>query len=105
MTTTFQEALEYASRASTEEIEQFYTVLKERSKMARKVQASLNASILKPGDRVRLSDRMTPQYLRNIEVTVVQVTGTKVEIALDEAIGRFHGDGFTVPASAVTKVD
>lgn len=48
---------------------------------------------------------MSPRYLRNLEVTVVRVTGTKIEIGLDEAIGRFSGGGFTVPASAVTKVD
>jgi hypothetical protein len=107
MTTTFTDVVEYVSAQITDgEIEQLYTVLKTRSQYVRKVKSALNATTLKAGDKVRLSNNMSPQYLRNKVAIVNYTSGTKAYVHFTEYVGRFAPDvEFSVPASAVTKID
>lgn len=77
----------------------------ERIKMLRAQREAAIAAELSVGDRIEITDGISPKYMIGAKGTVTQPPrGKRVEVDLDHAAGRFGTDGIRVPLSCVRKV-
>ena len=81
-----------------------FEALRAQTRHVRATAARLNASTLKAGDKVRLHG-IRPKYLDGATGIVVSLNGTKIEVRLDDMIGRFSPVvPVNVPASCVEAI-
>lgn len=68
-----------------------------RHHLLRTVRSGAVLAELRAGDRVRLSARISPQYLRGLQGTVVALDGRAVTVDLGGPLGRFHSGQVRCP--------
>jgi preprotein translocase subunit YajC len=104
--TTFQEALDFVSTATEQEVRLLFDAGNRRAKTIRANQAAANAATLTVGSKVRTKG-LKPKYLSGLPGTVTRVDGSKISIEVDEShqfeTGRYSRN-FTVPASALEAI-
>jgi hypothetical protein len=88
--------------STTEDIKRMITVINERQKVLRKVDASLTAALLNIGDTVEVKE-VSPKYLIGERGTVTSIDGSKVSINIGHRVGKY-GPTLTGPASIFRKV-
>ena len=75
--------------------------VKQRRKASRNAAATINLASIAVGDRVVLKD-VSPKYMIGQTATVVDKRRTKIEVRLDNPVGRFSDVlGLVVSASCV----
>ena len=90
------------SLTTREEITLAYSLLKARSNTVNLLTSANNVANITNGTRVRLQG-LSPKYVNGKTGTVMSVKGLKIQIRLDESIGRFStAVPVTVAAASVT---
>jgi hypothetical protein len=109
METNFTDVISYITlHATSEEARRINKAATERVKLLGKMEGSLMASLLKPGDKVTLSG-LSPKYLNGMTATVkeaAQGRETKVTVVLDDEhrATRYGTRPVKVPAQCLTKI-
>lgn len=108
-TVTFEEVAAFIGSASREEVDIMFELIRTRSKIISKITGSLNTSLLKEGDAVRIVGNIKPAYLRGRTATVFGPSATRkpgyIAIKLD-APARTYSSSTPIdfPAACLEKV-
>lgn len=84
------------------DLDQIVEAIRQRRKLNRSKDTALTMATVNVGDVVVLKG-LTPKYLNGNQGKVVGKRRTKIEVQMDQAIGRY-GRMVTVPATCIDKV-
>jgi hypothetical protein len=75
-----------------------------RQQLLRTVRSAAALAMLCPGDRVRITEAVSPRYLAGMQGTVMDVDDRAATIRLARPVGRFHGGQVRCPPLALEKL-
>jgi hypothetical protein len=75
-----------------------------RQHLLHTVRSATALATLCPGDRVRITESVSPRYLAGMQGTVIDVDDQTATIRLPRPVGRFHSGQVRCPPLAVEKL-
>lgn len=87
-----------------DDLDRIYRELVDRRKIVKTRQATALVRALRVGDRVEVIGGIKPRYIVGAQGTVRGKLQTKIEVELDEAVGRF-GKRVRIPATCLRKLE
>jgi hypothetical protein len=75
-----------------------------RQKLLHTVRSATALATLCPGDRVRITEAVSPRYLAGIQGTVIDVDDHAATIRLPRPVGRFHSGQVRCPPLTLEKL-
>jgi hypothetical protein len=85
------------------ELDSIREAVNQRQKLTQSAQAAVTMTSISVGDKIVFKD-IRPKYMIGEIATVTGKRRTKLEVKLDNPVGRFNGGIVVVPASCVEKV-
>ena len=74
-----------------------------RRRLLHTIDSSHMLATLCPGDRVRISQRVSPRYLAGLDGTVIEIDDRAATVRLDFPVGRFESGRVRCPPLALEK--
>jgi len=106
--TTFQEVAAHIGQADRLDIDLIFDLCRSRVKTIGKIHAAKVMADLKPGDRVEITEGISPKYLIGATGTVAAQMPSKpgsLPVTLDNSQGRYAaGIPIGVPAACLAKI-